>query len=192
MSLEELINSGILRGLPCLKKFFRIVPKLSPGDLSSMGGALTTRFGKIAKKFGKGLLEVITGGGVAGLALGIIDKLLNPLKETQDAIDRMLVQGNDIVTNAKQFGTTAGKLARLQALGKSVGLDPESLERPAREVSGRRLLRLCKILLNRFQFASLLRPLAPAGVDDNGKPIPAIPRDTAESFFEFTSKPFRK
>lgn len=109
------------------KEILQIIPKLSNSDLTNMEKSLSGRFGKIAKKFGKGLIASLASGGVAGIALGLIDKLLNPLKETQEAIDRVLKQGDDIVTNAKQFGTTAGKLFRLQSLAKSTGLDESSL-----------------------------------------------------------------
>lgn len=109
------------------KEVLKIIPKIDNADLNDMDRKLSKRFGKIAKKFGKGLGAALAGGGLAGIALGLIDKLLNPLKETQEAIDRVLKQGDDIVTNAKQFGTTAGKLFKLQALAKSTGLDEAGL-----------------------------------------------------------------
>jgi uncharacterized protein YidB (DUF937 family) len=144
-----------------------IKPKLDSRDLNSMEASLTTRFGKIAKKFGKGLGAALTGGGVAGLALGLVDKLLNPLKETQEAIDRVLAQGDDIVTNAKQFGTTAGKLFRLQQLAKSTGLDEGSLA----------------VLLQKFQAS-----VAEAEADPNKQTSVRNfvgQSDMAEAFFEF-------
>lgn len=109
------------------KEILKVIPQLSPGDLNKMDQQLRRRFTRIAKGFGKGLISILKGGGIAGIALALVDKLLNPLKETQDAIDRMLKQGDDLVTNAKQFGTTAGRLAKLQALGQSTGLDADSL-----------------------------------------------------------------
>ncbi len=149
------------------KEILQIIPKLLPGDLNNMERSLTSRFSKIAKKFGSGLVAALTGGGIAGMALGLIDKLLNPLKETQDAIDRVLRQGDDLVTNAKQFGTTAGKLFRLQQLGKSTGLDEGSLN----------------VLLTKFQGA-----VAEATADPNkSTSVRAFvgQTDTAEAFFEF-------
>lgn len=149
------------------KEVLTIVPKLSSGDMNAMERSLSTRFGKIAKKFGKGLVATLTGGGIAGLALGLIDKLLNPLKETQDAIDRVLKQGDDIVTNAQHFGTTAGKLFRLQALAKSTGLDSESLF----------------MLMEKFQ-----SQIAQAAADPNKESAVRNfvgSKDMAEAFFEF-------
>lgn len=149
------------------KEVLQIIPKLSPSDLNNMERSLGSRFGRIAKKFGKGLFAVLAGGGIAGLAVGLVDKILNPLKETQDAIDRVLKQGDDIVTNAKQFGTTAGKLFRLQQLAKSTGLDERSLF----------------VLIEKFQ-ASLAEAKA-----DPTKPTAVRnfvdQKDTAEAFFEF-------
>ncbi len=109
------------------KEVLQIVPTLSPGDLNNMEKSLSSRFGTVAKKFGQGLLAVLTGGGIAGVALGLVNTIINPLKETQDAIDKAIKQGDDVVTNAKQFGTTAGKLFRLQQIAKSTGLDESSL-----------------------------------------------------------------
>lgn len=149
------------------KEVLTIVPKLSSGDMNAMERSLSTRFGSIAKKFGKGLVATLTGGGIAGLALGLIDKLLNPLKETQDAIDRVLKQGDDIVTNAQHFGTTAGKLFRLQALAKSTGLDSESLF----------------MLMEKFQ-----SQIAQATADPNKESAVRNfvgSKDMAEAFFEF-------
>ncbi len=149
------------------KEILQIIPKLSPGDLNNMERSLTTRFGRIAKKFGKGLTASLTGGGLAGLALGLVDKLLNPLKETQEAIDRVLKQGDDLVTNARQFGTTAGRLFRLQQLAKSTGLDEGSLD----------------VLLTKFQTA-----VAEAVQDPNKVTSVrqfAGEKDSAAAFFSF-------
>lgn len=149
------------------KETLLIKPKLDASDLNKMERTLSQRFGNIAKKFGKGLTSALAGGGLAGLALGLVDKLLNPLKETQEAIDRVLKQGDDIVTNAKQFGTTAGKLFRLQQIAKSTGLDEGSLD----------------MLINKFQNA-----VAEAAIDPS-KPSAVRnfvgDKDTAESFFQF-------
>lgn len=149
------------------KEILWIKPQLQPGDLDKMDKALTRRFAKVAKGFGKGLVATLTGGGVAGLALGLIDKILNPLKETQDAIDRVLKQGDDVVTNAKQFGTTAGKLFRLQALAKSTGLDEGSLD----------------VLINKFQNA-----VAEAAADPTKQTSVRNfvgEKDSADAFFQF-------
>ncbi len=142
-------------------------PKLDPADLKSMERTLASRFSGIAKKFGKGMVNALKGGGIVGIATTVIDKLLNPLQETQESIDRVLRQGDDIVTNAKQFGTTAGKLFRLQLLAKSTGLDEGNLD----------------MLINKFQTA-----VAEAIADPNKQTAVRQftgEKDTAEAFFQF-------
>lgn len=149
------------------KEILQIIPKLSPSDLNNMERSLGRRFTGIAKKFGKGLVSTLMGGGIAGIALGLVDKLLNPLKETQEAIDRVLKQGDDIVTNAKQFGTTAGKLFRLQQLAKSTGLDEGSLF----------------MLIEKFQGAVAQAVLDPEKATSVRNYVGQ--KDTAEAFFQF-------
>lgn len=149
------------------KVLLKVIPNLSPTDLNKMDQQLRRRFMNLAKSFGKGLTNVLKGGGIAGIAIGLIDKLLNPLKETQDAIDKMLKTGDDLVTNAKQFGTTAGRLAKLQALGQSTGLDSDNLN----------------MLLAKFQTS-----LAEASADPTKQTSVRNfvgEADTAEAFYKF-------
>ena len=149
------------------KEILKIIPKLDAADLQAMERALQSRFTKIAKGFGKGLTNVFKGAGIAGIALGLVDKLLNPLKEVQEAIDRMLHSSDDIATNAKQFNTTSGKLFKLVQLAKATGLDQDNLN----------------MLLNKYQTA-----VAEAQADPN-KPSAVRnfvgQKDTAEGFFLF-------
>lgn len=149
------------------KETLLITPKLTASDLNKMEQTLSRRFTNVAKKFGKGLTTALAAGGIAGIAVGLIDKLLNPLKETQEAIDRVLKQGDDIVTNAKQFGTTAGKLFRLQQIAKSTGLDEGSLD----------------ILLAKFQ-TSVAEAAADPKKQTSVRQFVGV-KDTAAAFFEF-------
>lgn len=110
-----------------ISEILKIIPRLDDAALGKMEKALNGRFAKVAKKFGSGLTNIIKGAGIVGLAVGFIDKLLNPLKETQDAIERMINQGDDIVTNAEQFNTSAGKLFKLQAFARASGLQDDGL-----------------------------------------------------------------
>jgi hypothetical protein len=147
----------------------KVKPQLDSGDLNRMENQLSGRFGRVAKKFGAGLKSAIIGGGIAALAIGVIDKILNPLKETQDTISRILGQSDDIVTSARQFETTAGKYFKLQQLAKSTGLDEESL----------------KMMLGKFQVA-----LAEERAKKKGEPKGTLQqfvgeKDTAEAFFQF-------
>lgn len=134
-----------------------------------MQRALQSRFTKLTKSFGKGLVNVLKGGGIAGIALGLIDKLLNPLKEVQEAIDRTLKSSDDLATNAKQFNTTTGKLTKLVTLAKSTGLDQDNLF----------------TLITKFQTA-----VAEARANPNDPNSSAVRNftkqtDTAEAFFGF-------
>lgn len=105
----------------------KIIPKLDNKDLAAMEKSLTSRFTKIAKGFGKGIMSALKGGGAIGLITGLIDKVLNPLKEVQEAIDRTLKTADDISTQANQFNTSAGKLLKAVTLAKATGLDQDSL-----------------------------------------------------------------
>jgi hypothetical protein len=145
----------------------KITPKIEPNDLAAMERSLSTRFTKIAKKFGGGLMDVLKGGGLIGIATTLLDKILNPLKEIQATIEKTLKTGDDLATYSKQFSTSPGKLARLQAFGQATGFDSEGV----------------RMLLGKFQGAvatAAANPTQPSAVRQFiGK------KDTAESFFEF-------
>lgn len=148
-------------------EILKIIPKLDANQLNEMERSLSKRFTKVAKSFGKGIKNIFKGGAIAGLAGGLINKLLNPLKETQDAIERTLSSSDDIATNAKQFGTTSGKLAKLIASAKATGLDQDSLF----------------TLITKFQSAvaqNQIDPTKSASVAQFGNNP-----DSAESFFDF-------
>lgn len=142
---------------------------MDSSDLKKLEDQLQSRFTKISKKFGKGLMDVLKGGGIAGLALGLIDKLLNPLKQVQESIDRTIKTSDDLATQANQFNTTSGKLFKLVQIGKSAGLDQEGLF----------------TLITKFQTA-----VAQAKADPNDQSVSAVrnftnEKDTVANFFNF-------
>lgn len=137
-----------------------------------MQDALQSRFTKLTKSFGKGLVNALKGGGIAGIALGLIDKLLNPLKEVQEAIDRTLKTSDDLATNAAQFNTTTGKLAKLVTLAKATGLDEQSLF----------------TLINKFQGAVAAAQANPSDPANNSVKNFVGQKDTAEAFFGFITQ----
>lgn len=142
---------------------------MDSSDLKKLEDQLQSRFTKISKKFGKGLMDVLKGGGIAGLALGLIDKLLNPLKQVQESIDRTLKTSDDLATKANQFNTSSGKLFKLVQIGKSAGLDQEGLF----------------TLITKFQTA-----VAQAKADPNDQSVSAVrnftnEKDTVANFFNF-------
>lgn len=149
-------------------EILKIIPKIDSKDLQAMQTALQTRFAKVAKGFGKGLVNAFKGGGIAGAALGLIDKLLNPLQEVQESIDRTLKTSDDLATNAEQFNTTTSKLYKLTALAKSQGLDNDNLF----------------MLITKFQTA-----VAQSKADPNDKSVSSVREfqgaDTADEFFKF-------
>lgn len=148
-------------------EILKIIPQIDSKDLNKMEKALQSRFTKIAKGFGKGLSNILKSGGIAGVALALIDKLLNPLKEVQEAIDRSLSKGDDLATYAAQFNTTAGRLAKVQAMGEASGLDAEGL----------------RMLLVKFQGATS-EAAADKGKDTSVRAF-AGREDTLSAFFEF-------
>lgn len=132
-----------------------------------MEKTLNGRFTKIAKSFGKGITNVLKGGGIAGIALSLVNKLLNPLKEVQEAIEKSLAASDDIVTNAKQFGTTPANLARLTAFAGASGLGTDNLN----------------LLLTKFQ-ATVAEAIADPTKNTSVRQFTGD-KDTARAFFEF-------
>lgn len=148
-------------------EILKITPKVDSGDLNKMENSLNTRFKSVAKKFGAGLVSVLKGGAVIGTVLAIVEKIVNPFKEVREAIERALDRGDDLVTFAKQFGTTAGNLARLQALAEAKGLTAEGL----------------RTLLLKFQGAVTDAAANPGEVTAVSQFVGR--KDMAEAFFEF-------
>ena len=150
-----------------ISDILKLIPKISPEDLGKMEKQLGNRFTKIAKGFAKGVGNAFKGGAVVGGVMSLVDKLLNPLKEVQEAIERALANSDDIVTNAKQFNTSAASLAKLQGYGKAAGLDPDNLN----------------MLLTKYQTA-----VAEAAADPTKQTAVrqfAGDKDIANSFFQF-------
>ncbi len=154
----------------------KVIPKLDPQGLAEMDRSLTQRFGKIAKKFGKGLLGALTGGGVVGIVTSLIDKFLNPLKEVQEAIDRTLEHADEVKTSAERFGSNPGELLRLQTLAQAKGIGAEQLDMlltkfqgavaeakqdPTKETSVRNFANDKNLVEGFFQFIQNLQKLNP-------------------------------
>jgi hypothetical protein len=149
------------------KEILKIFPQVDSASLGKMERTLNGRFARVAKKFGKGIIGSLIGGGLLGAAVGVIDKLLNPLKEVQEAIDRTLQSADDIVSNAEQFGTDSGTLAKIQGFGKASGLDAEGVN----------------TLISKFQVALAENQADPT----KNTSVSAFrgEKDSAKAFFEF-------
>ncbi len=148
-------------------EILQVKPKLSDGDLGSMERSLNSRFARVAKRFGGGILSALKGGGIAAIGLTLIDKLLNPLQQIQETIDKTLNRGNEIATFAKHFGTTPAALVRLQQFAQAKGLDPGELN----------------VLIEKFQEAVVQQKKNP---DQRTAVVNYQNRtDMVEAFFEF-------
>lgn len=148
-------------------EILKIKPQLDQSDLRKMERSLSGRFTRVAKTFGRGLSKIFKGGALLGGLSLIIDRLINPLKEVQETLDRLLGVSDNLSTFASQLNTTSGNLAKLQALATSAGIDQT------------RLLDL----LTRYQ-----TELGRARVDPKREtPVRQFMdiADTAESFFQF-------
>lgn len=149
------------------RETLKIRPQLEPKDLSAMERSLNSRFARVAKRFGSGLVTALKGGGITAAAIALIDKLLNPLKEVQESIERTLNTADQATTQAGQFNTTSGSLFRLQRFAQAKGLDPNELN----------------VLITKFQGA-----VAQAAADPSKRTAVSNyigKKDTAEAFFEF-------
>lgn len=151
-----------------LSEILKIIPRLEQKDLDKMSKSLSSRFSKVANSFGKALKK----GLALGFAAGFINKLINPLQEVKDAIDRTLGKADDVVTNAKQFGSTTENLLKIRALGNVRGLSNENVD----------------MLLTKFQGAvaqATLNPQDPA----NSAVVNYIgQKDVAKAFYNFITQ----
>jgi hypothetical protein len=145
--------------------------RMDDKDLSRMENTLNRRFRNVAKRFGSGLKGVLMGGGVTGaiaaLGGGLILKVLNPLKETQEIIERTIGRIDDIGTMANKFSTDMTTMAKLVTLAQSTGLEESELFQ----------------LLNKFQTALVnfrADPSKPSAVGQF-----AGEKDVANAFFKF-------
>lgn len=148
-------------------EILKIKPQLDQSDLRKMERSLSGRFTRVAKTFGRGLSKIFKGGALLGGLNLIIDRLINPLKEVQETIDRLLGVSSNLSTFASQLNTTSGNLAKLQALATRAGIDQT------------RLLDL----LTKYQ-----TELGRARIDPKREtPVRQFTdiADTAESFFQF-------
>lgn len=149
------------------KEILKIDPRIEGRDLDRMEKSLNGRFARVAKKFGGGLASVLKGGALLGVATSFIDKLLSPYEDTLAAINKSLNVGDDLDDYAQQFNTTAGNLARLQAVGQAKGLDPEQT----------------RLLLGKFQ-GKVAEATADPTKDSSVRAFVGR-EDMAEAFFEF-------
>lgn len=107
-------------------EILRIKPVLDPATSKKMEASLSTRFRDVARKFGRGLKNVIRGS-VIGISLGLLSQLLNPLEALEEKIKTLLGQGRDLNDLAEKFGAAPSELKELQDVAQSLGLEQTEL-----------------------------------------------------------------
>lgn len=105
----------------------KIKPELDGKSLTNLENNLNRRFSRVAKRFGKGLSSSLKKFALGGGAFAVLNKLLNPLKEVSDAITKTLETVGATVSQSEAFGTTAGRLMKLQTFARAKGLSDEEL-----------------------------------------------------------------
>lgn len=108
-------------------EILRIKPVLDSGSAKQMENDLSSRFARVATRFGSGLKSVIKGS-FLGISLGLISKLLNPIEALEDKIKALLAEGTDIRDLADRFNTSGGRLKQLEDVSKSLGVTPDQFK----------------------------------------------------------------
>ena len=112
-------------------EILRLRPQLDRGQLNNMQRQLNTRFGNVAKRFGSGLKTAFMGfakGALIAGAVTAITRLLNPIREVDDAISNILDKADNIATRARQFGVEAGKYFKISQLAEASDLQQAQLD----------------------------------------------------------------
>lgn len=151
-----------------LTEILKIQARLDELEANKMERSLSQRFSRIAKGFGKGLKIA----SVAALGSAVLDKLINPLQEIKAAIDRTLGKADDIVTNARQFGSTTENLLKVRSLGNVRGLTDENVD----------------MLLTKFQGAVAQASLDPTNPQNSAVANYVGEKDTALAFYNFITQ----
>lgn len=152
----------------------KIQPDVDKSAAKKMEKDLNSRFGRVAKRFSTGLRKAIRHGltftGLTALAGGVIAKLLNPLQETEELLNRVLDKGASATDAAEDLGTDAGKLMRLEAVAQMKGVDQQTM----------------RDMLNKFQVAlAREREAAAAGQEAGTLRNFVNEKDTAQAFLDF-------
>lgn len=113
-------------------EILRIRPQLDPASTARMESSLSARFLRVAKRFRAGLNFAIKGT-IAGIGLGLLSRLLNPLERIEEKIKDLLGQGSDMEELADRFGTTPGRIKQIQDIAGMIGVTPDRL----REIMGK-------------------------------------------------------
>ncbi len=109
------------------KEILNIQPVLDAASAKKMEQDLTSRFSRVAERFGGGLKSVIKGS-FLGISLGLISKLLNPIEALETKIKKLFGEGTDVTEMAEKFNTSSGSLKQLQDVATSMGVTPDQFK----------------------------------------------------------------
>lgn len=109
------------------EEVLQIKARLDQLEARKMESDLNKRFKRISKGFGNGLKTAITGGAIGALAGSLIAKVLNPLKETEETINKILGSAASVKDQADQYESSSGNVFKLQQLAKAKGVDEQQL-----------------------------------------------------------------
>lgn len=108
----------------------KIKPKLSNKDAKELEDGLGKRILKPIDKFEKafkGIKKIIGLGAVTGAISGAMNSLLEPLDKLEARLKEMYGISEDLTNLADKYGTSAGKVKRIQDLAQVQGLNPDEL-----------------------------------------------------------------
>ncbi len=105
----------------------RIKPVLDTATTKQMEQSLSSRFARVAQRFGQGLKAVVKGS-IIGISLGLLSKLLNPIEALEDKIKKLMGEGTDIRDLAERFGSSSGEVRQLQDVAQTLGVTPDQFK----------------------------------------------------------------
>jgi hypothetical protein len=108
-------------------EILRIKPVLDDASAKQMEQSLSSRFARVAGRFGQGLKSVIKGS-FLGISLGLISRLLNPIEALEDKIKKLLGEGTDVRDLADRLGSSPGQVRQLQDVAQSLGVAPDQFK----------------------------------------------------------------
>lgn len=108
-------------------EILRIKPVLDDATTRQMEQNLSSRFARVATRFGQGLKNVIKGS-FLGISLGLISRLLNPIEALEDKIKKLLGEGSDVRDLADRLKTSPGRLQQIQDVAQSLGVTPDQFK----------------------------------------------------------------
>ena len=105
----------------------RIKPVLDESTAKQMESSLSSRFARVAGRFGSGLKAVVKGS-VLGISLALLSKILNPIQALDEKMKSLLGHGQEASDLAERFGTAPGKMRQIQDVAASFGIAPDQLK----------------------------------------------------------------